>query len=141
MATWMGSGQSRYGWWAWPVHWPPECRAPVSLSPASPPGGGRVAGGGGRDGGTGERAGERERGSEREDEVEVGRARAGGTTRLQRARTNVSCWVGPVPRCRLVNETSLLSDTIQATAASRDIPTAEENVSVRFSPDVTPEDI
>lgn len=48
---------------------------------------------------------------------------------MQRARTNVSCWVGPVPRCRLVNETSLLSDTIQATAASRDIPTTWKSVS------------
>lgn len=116
---------------------PPSAVRPSLFLQLLPPG----VGGRGRDGGTGERAGERERGSEREDEVEVGRARAGGTTRLQRARTNVSCWVGPVPRCRLVNETSLLSDTIQATAASRDIPTAEENVSVRFSPDVTPEDI
>nr|KAF7416709.1 hypothetical protein H0235_011240 [Vespula pensylvanica] len=32
----------------------------------------------------------------------------------------------PVPRCRLVNETSLLSDTIQARAASRDISTSED---------------
>lgn len=72
MATWMGSGQSRYGWWAWPVHWPPERRAPVSFSPATPP---RwdVAGAGRKDEDTGERVGERERGSEREDEVEVGR--------------------------------------------------------------------
>ena len=68
----MGSGQSRYGWWAWPAHWPPECRAPVSFSPATPPR--RDAGGAGRkDEDAGEGVGERERGSEREDEVEVGR--------------------------------------------------------------------
>ena len=46
----------------------------------------------------------------------------GGICERARARglclTNVSCRVGPVPRCRLVSETSLLSDTIEATAAT-----------------------
>lgn len=62
-------------------------------------------------------------------------ATSGGPRAPRPCLTNVSCRVGPVPRCRLVSETSLLSDTIEATAAtalSEPLPRHERYFSVDF---------